>query len=158
MTNQDQMRVAFDAWSRKWCDGVLNSDDDAGRVSRLGAWAAWQAATAAAMSMKPESIDTSAERVDVGEPVAKVRIHMTGGNAGLAWSAVPVNDYDSLPLMRGDELLFTADQLAAAVAAERERCARACEDMAAAMAMTYTAPSAGIAALRDCADAIRGGK
>jgi hypothetical protein len=46
MTNQDKMRAAFDAWASKWSYGVLNSDDDAGRVSRLGAWAAWQAATA----------------------------------------------------------------------------------------------------------------
>lgn len=54
MTNQDKLRAAFEAWSRKWCDGVLNSDDDAGRVSRLGAWAAWQAATAAAVAAERE--------------------------------------------------------------------------------------------------------
>lgn len=44
MTNQDKMRADFAAWSSKWSYGVLDSDDDAGRVSRLGAWAAWQAA------------------------------------------------------------------------------------------------------------------
>lgn len=29
------------------------------------------------------------------ESVAKVRVHQTGGNAGAAWSAQPLNDFDS---------------------------------------------------------------
>ena len=34
------------------------------------------------------------------EPIAKVHIHQTGGNAGISWSARPINDFDSLPLLR----------------------------------------------------------
>lgn len=41
------------------------------------------------------------------EPVAKVRVHRTGGNAGLAWSVAPLNDFDSLPLMRDGDRLYT---------------------------------------------------
>ena len=40
------------------------------------------------------------------EPVAKVRIHKAGGNAGLAWSVAPLNDFDSLPLMRDGDRLY----------------------------------------------------
>lgn len=39
-------------------------------------------------------------------PVAKVRVHQTGGNAGLAWSVAPLNDFDSLPLMRDGDRLY----------------------------------------------------
>lgn len=42
------------------------------------------------------------------EPVAKVRIHKTGGNAGISWSSAPVNDFDSLPLLQDGALLYTA--------------------------------------------------
>ena len=41
------------------------------------------------------------------EPVAKVRIHRTGGNAGIAWSVAPLNDFDALPLMRDGSKLYT---------------------------------------------------
>ena len=37
------------------------------------------------------------------QPVARVRVHTTGGNAGLAWSALPV---DGAPLMRDGDLLY----------------------------------------------------
>ena len=40
------------------------------------------------------------------EPVAKVRVHRTGGNAGIAWSVAPLNDFDSLPLMRDGDRLY----------------------------------------------------
>lgn len=39
-----------------------------------------------------------------GEAVATVRVHKTGGNAGLAWSAVPVED---APLLVDGTKLFT---------------------------------------------------
>lgn len=42
------------------------------------------------------------------EPVAKVKAHKTGGNAGITWSAVPVTDYDSMPIMEDGELLYAA--------------------------------------------------
>jgi hypothetical protein len=38
------------------------------------------------------------------EPVATVRIHRAGGNAGLSWSAVPA---ENAPLMRDGEKLYT---------------------------------------------------
>ena len=40
------------------------------------------------------------------EPVAKVRVHQTGGNAGIAWSVAPLNDFDALPLMRDGSKLY----------------------------------------------------
>lgn len=43
-----------------------------------------------------------------GEPVAKVRVHRAGGNAGIAWSAVAVTDGESLPLMPDGALLYAA--------------------------------------------------
>lgn len=39
------------------------------------------------------------------EPVAVVRVHKTGGNAGLAWSAVPTED---APLLTDGTKLYTA--------------------------------------------------
>lgn len=39
------------------------------------------------------------------QPVARVRIHRTGGNVGMAWSAVPVDD---APMMREGDLLYAA--------------------------------------------------
>ena len=44
------------------------------------------------------------------EPVAKVRVHTTGGNVGLAWSATAVNGYDSLPPLADGTLLYAAAQ------------------------------------------------
>lgn len=41
-------------------------------------------------------------------PVAKVRVHKTGGNAGIAWSAAPVNDHDSLPPLPDGSPLYAA--------------------------------------------------
>ena len=42
------------------------------------------------------------------EPIAKVHIHQTGGNAGISWSARPINDFDSLPLLRDGDKLYLA--------------------------------------------------
>lgn len=49
-----------------------------------------------------------ADRADRAEPVAKVRVHRTGGNAGIAWSAVAVTDGESLPLMPDGAKLYAA--------------------------------------------------
>ena len=46
--------------------------------------------------------------VPQGEPVAKVQVNKTGGNAGLKWSAVPINSYDSLPILPDGTLLYAA--------------------------------------------------
>ena len=40
------------------------------------------------------------------EPVAIVRVHRTGGNAGIAWSAVPTG----AQMMRDGDLLYAAPQ------------------------------------------------
>jgi hypothetical protein len=42
-------------------------------------------------------------------PVCKVRVHSAGGNPGIAWSVEPLNPIDSLPLMRGGEILYAID-------------------------------------------------
>ena len=42
------------------------------------------------------------------EPVAQVAVHKTGGNAGIAWSARPLNEFDSLPLLREGDRLYLA--------------------------------------------------
>ena len=45
------------------------------------------------------------EAMEKQEPVAQVGVHKTGGNAGIAWSARPLNEFDSLPpLCDGDKL------------------------------------------------------
>ena len=59
------------------------------------------------------SWNTRAALAQPAEPVARVRIHKTGGNAGLAWSAVPVED---APLMRDGDPLYAAPQPPATVA------------------------------------------
>ena len=46
------------------------------------------------------------EAMEKQGPVAKVRVHQAGGNAGLAWSVSPLNDFDSLPLMRDGDRLY----------------------------------------------------
>ena len=53
-----------------------------------------------------ECLRTKIAEMEKQEPVAKVRIHKAGGNAGLAWSVAPLNDFDSLPLMRDGDRLY----------------------------------------------------
>lgn len=52
------------------------------------------------------AIEAVIEVLEKQEPVAKVHIHKTGGNAGVAWSARPLNDFDSLPLLRDGDKLY----------------------------------------------------
>jgi hypothetical protein len=47
------------------------------------------------------------QSVPAAEPVARVRIHTTGGNAGIAWSGVPIH---GVPTMRDGEPLYAAPQ------------------------------------------------
>lgn len=42
------------------------------------------------------------------QPVARVMVHRTGGNAGIAWSAVAVTPGDSLPLMPDGTMLYAS--------------------------------------------------
>lgn len=53
-----------------------------------------------------DALRAKIEQMEKQRPVAKVRVHRTGGNAGLAWSVAPLNDFDSLPLMRDGEKLY----------------------------------------------------
>jgi hypothetical protein len=48
------------------------------------------------------------EAMERQEPVAQVCVHKTGGNAGIAWSARPLNEFDSLPLLREGDRLYLA--------------------------------------------------
>ena len=48
------------------------------------------------------------EAMENQEPVAQVAVHKTGGNAGIAWSARPLNEFDSLPLLREGDRLYLA--------------------------------------------------
>ena len=53
-----------------------------------------------------KALRAKVEAMERQKPVAKVRVHQTGGNAGLAWSVAPLNDFDSLPLMRDGDRLY----------------------------------------------------
>lgn len=55
-----------------------------------------------------EVVELRAALAARAEPVAKVRVHRTGGNAGIAWSAVAVTDGESLPLMPDGAKLYAA--------------------------------------------------
>jgi len=48
------------------------------------------------------------EAMEKQEPVAQVGVHETGGNAGIMWSARPLNEFDSLPLLRDGDRLYLA--------------------------------------------------
>ena len=90
----EQELDAFEAWLEK-----DYNYDDLNSFEINMARDAWQARAG-----------IEAERQARGEPVAKVKVQLTGGNAGIHWHAVAVNNYDSLPLLREGTLLFTAPQ------------------------------------------------
>ena len=48
------------------------------------------------------------EAMEKQKPVAQVGVHKTGGNAGITWSARPLNEFDSLPLLRDGDRLYLA--------------------------------------------------
>lgn len=87
----------------------------------------------------------------VAEPVAWMTVNDDGDPLMLFFDHIEAMSYcneGEVPIE-----LFTADQLAAAVAAERERCAQLCERM---KRECYTGWEESM--LQDCADAIRSGK
>ena len=55
-----------------------------------------------------ESLRAKIEAMEKQEPVAQVGVHKTGGNAGIAWSARPLNEFDSLPLLCDGDKLYLA--------------------------------------------------
>ena len=55
-----------------------------------------------------DALRAKIEQMEKQEPVAKVRVHQAGGNAGLAWSVAPLNDFDSLPLLCDGDKLYLA--------------------------------------------------
>lgn len=117
----EQMRADFESFVRlhfgtndnslnRAPEGYYNhvsSDTYGGRVQPKYApvsmlWDTWQAALS---------------QQAAAEPVARVRVHKTGGNAGLAWSAVPLED---APLMCDGELLYAASAAQAPVQQEAQ--------------------------------------
>lgn len=124
-------------------------------------WNGYQAGHAAA----------KAEPADVGEPVAHALIFNDGGEDLMQWPICSDEQDARTERQRYAEAvrkdiriapLYTADQLAAAVAKERERCAQVCERIADAYnrreGLKYpelkTDAETGA---NDCADAIRAG-
>ena len=55
-----------------------------------------------------DALRAKIEQMEKQEPVAQVGVHKTGGNAGIAWSARPLNEFDSLPLLREGDKLYLA--------------------------------------------------
>ena len=53
-------------------------------------------------------LQAKVEAMERQEPVAQVGVHKTGGNAGIAWSARPLNEFDSLPLLCDGDKLYLA--------------------------------------------------
>ena len=140
-TDTEALRRAFEAFS---LDGGLTPGDLEwnGRFYIVpftqDEWLTFQAGHAAA----------KAETADVGEPVAFAHF-AENGNIRL-WAPERPRDLDG----NAAQPLYTAEQLAAAVAKERERCALVCEDVRRAVAEIN---GAGVAAAQQCADAIRAG-
>ena len=60
----------------------------------------------AGMVLEAERLQAKVEAMEQQEPVAKVRANQAGGNAGLAWSVAPLNDFESLPPLRDGDNLY----------------------------------------------------
>lgn len=88
----------FDEWFDA-DDGLSQSNPFALGTPAYWALEGWIAAKARAAQAVP------------AEPVATVRVHKTGGNAGLAWSAVPTDD---APLLADGMKLYVGPQPVAA--------------------------------------------
>ena len=146
-TNTEALRAQFERRMnlRGWSEANIRRDGlDYSSTQITEAWHAFQAGHAAA----------KAEAVDVGEPVAFAHF-AENGNIRL-WAPERPRDLDG----NAAQPLYTADQLAAAVAAERERAAQVCDRIAddynRSDCLTYPElmTDAGTGA-NDCAAAIR---
>jgi hypothetical protein len=42
-------------------------------------------------------------------PVCKVKVQKEGGNPGITWFAVPLDELEGFPLMRDGEILYVLD-------------------------------------------------
>ena len=117
-------------------------------------WDAYQAGHAAA----------KAETADVGEPAAWMAVlthpRSQGPQAHFVSDAKLASQWKYNGVVDGEpcivQPLFTAPQLAAAVAAEREKCAQVCDRLSVNQPWDYDASTRASAA-RDCAAAIRAG-
>jgi hypothetical protein len=67
----------------------------------------WRCSQAPQKSL-PYTLRSRIEAMERQEPVAQVGVHETGGNAGIMWSARPLNEFDSLPLLRDGDRLYLA--------------------------------------------------
>ena len=118
------------------------------------AWEGYQAGHAAA----------KAETADVGEPAAWMAVlthpRSQGPQAHFVSDAKLASQWKYNGVVDGEpcivQPLFTAPQLAAAVAAEREKCAQVCDRLSVNQPWDYDASTRASAA-RDCAAAIRAG-
>lgn len=111
-TDTEALRARFERRMnlRGWSEANLRRDGlDYSSTQATEAWHAYQAGHAAA----------KAETADVGEPVAFAHFSESGQIRLWLWAPERPRDLDGKPA----QPLYTADQLAAAVAAEREKCA-----------------------------------
>lgn len=153
VTNAEALREQFEAWARKnelEAERHKYADDQYDDHAATSAWWAWRDAFQAGHAA------AKAETADVGEPVAFAHF-AENGNIRL-WAPERPRDLDG----NIAQPLYTADQLAAAVAKERERAAMVCERIAddynRSDCLTYPElmTDAGTGA-NDCAAAIRAG-
>ena len=137
-TETEALRADFESTVSEWgWDTYRNKAGDYATTSTNGAWAGYQAGHAAA---KAEIAGPG-----VGEPYA-THVVTTMANGRDRIETWKTNARFDSPDRSID--LYTADQLAAAVAAERERCLRIVESVD-----NYSNPMTA----NDCADAIRAG-
>ena len=140
-TDTEALRAQFERRMnlRGWSEANIRRDGlDYSSTQITEAWHAFQAGYAAA----------KAETAAAGEPVAWAHFAVNGNIR--VWAPERPRDLDG----NIAQPLYTADQLAAAVAKEREHCALVCEDVRRAVAEIN---GAGVAAAQQCADAIRAG-
>jgi hypothetical protein len=53
-----------------------------------------------------QTVDAHCDKHTALRPVAKVAVQIRGGNPGIAWHAVPLESYESLPLMPDGAILY----------------------------------------------------
>ena len=120
-TDTEALREQFEAWARKnelEAERHKYADDQYDDHAATSAWWAWRDAFQAGYAA------AKAETADVGEPVAFAHF-AENGNIRL-WAPERPRDLDG----NIAQPLYTADQLAAAVAQERERAAQVCDRIA----------------------------
>ena len=135
MTDTENLREQFEAWARKSeleAERHKYADDQYDDRAATSAWWAWRDAYQAGHAA------AKAETADVGEPAAWMAVlthpRSQGPQAHFVSDAKLASQWKYNGVVDGEpcivQSLFTAPQLAAAVAQERERAARVCERIA----------------------------